>query len=245
MFVRIINAFKFVDTIDSIQNHYQANQILLESIIKNPQAKDACIIWMHGLGADGHDFEPVVQMLNLSHIKFILPHAPYRPVTLNNGYEMRAWYDIFGLQPDSPQDEVGINSMQDTFNSMIEAEIARGIPAQRILLAGFSQGGAMALHTSTRFDQPLAGVLALSTYLPLKNQLKEKQHPANKYLPIWMAHGRHDSVITLATAQSSKQTLEAAGYEVEWHEYEMPHSVCEEEINDIRDFLLRVLPAQA
>jgi phospholipase/carboxylesterase len=203
------------------------------------------MIWLHGLGADGHDFEPVVQMLNLPHIKFILPHAPYRPVTLNNGYEMRAWYDIFGLQPDSPQDEDGIKNMQTIINAMIESEIVRGTPSHRILLAGFSQGGAMALHTATRFDQPLAGVLALSTYLPLKNQLKEKQHPANKYLPIWMAHGRHDSVITLATAQSSKQTLEAAGYEVEWHEYEMPHSVCEEEINDIRDFLLRVLPAQA
>jgi len=217
---------------------------MLENITINVETNSTAVtIWMHGLGADGHDFEPVVQILNLSHIKFILPHAPYRPVTFNNGYEMRAWYDIFGLQPDSPQDEVGINSMQDTINSMIEAEIARGIPSQRILLAGFSQGGAMALHTATRFDQPLAGVLALSTYLPLKNQLKEKQHPANKHLPIWMAHGRHDSVITLATAQSSQQTLEAAGYEVEWHEYEMPHSVCEEEINDIRDFLLRVLPA--
>jgi len=219
---------------------------MLENIVVNRQTNaSASVIWMHGLGADGHDFEPVAQILNLPYIKFILPHAPYRPVTLNNGYEMRAWYDIFGLQPDSPQDEVGINSMQDTINSMIEAEIARGIPSQRILLAGFSQGGAMALHIATRFDQPLAGVLALSTYLPLKNQLKEKQHPANKHLPIWMAHGRHDSVITLATAQSSQQTLEAAGYEVEWHEYEMPHSVCEEEINDIRDFLLRVLPAQA
>jgi phospholipase/carboxylesterase len=209
----------------------------------NPSS--ATIIWMHGLGADGHDFESVVQMLNLPHIKFILPHAPYRPVTLNNGYEMRAWYDIFGLQSDSQQDEAGINSMQASINAMIEAEIAQGIPSHRILLAGFSQGGAMALHTATRFDQPLAGVLALSTYLPLKNQLKEKQHPANKHLPIWMAHGQHDSVITLSTAQSSKQTLEAAGYEVEWHEYEMPHSVCEEEINDIRNFLLRVLPDQA
>jgi phospholipase/carboxylesterase len=215
---------------------------MLENIITNLQANNS-VIWMHGLGADGHDFEPVVQMLNLPHIKFILPHAPYRPVTLNNGYEMRAWYDIFGLEPDSPQDEAGINSMQETINSMIEAEIARGIPSHRILLAGFSQGGAIALHTATRFDQPLAGVLALSTYLPLKNQLQEKQHVANKHLPIWMAHGRHDSVITLSTAQSSRQALESAGYHVEWHEYEMPHSVCEEEVNDIRDFLLRVLPA--
>ncbi|WP_228519690.1 alpha/beta hydrolase [Methylophilus sp. QUAN] len=215
---------------------------LLDSLTKHSQAK-SCIFWMHGLGADGHDFEPVVQMLNLPHIKFILPHAPYRPVTLNNGYEMRAWYDIFGLQSESTQDEAGINNMQLTINAMIEAEIARGIPSQRILLAGFSQGGAMALHTATRFDQPLAGVLALSTYLPLKNQLTEKQHPANQQLPIWMAHGRQDSVITLATAQSSRQTLEAAGYAVEWHEYDMPHSVCEAEIDDIRQFLLRVLPA--
>lgn len=219
---------------------------MLESVAINQQKNTSTsVIWLHGLGANGHDFEPVVQMLNLPHIKFILPHAPYRPVTLNNGYEMRAWYDIFGLQPDSQQDEAGINHMQAAINNMIEAEITHGTPSHRILLAGFSQGGAMALHIATRFDHPLAGVLALSTYLPLKNQLKEKQHPANKHLPIWMAHGRHDSVITLATAQSSKQALEAAGYEVEWHEYEMPHSVCEEEINDIRDFLLRVLPGQA
>jgi phospholipase/carboxylesterase len=221
-----------------------SKKFMLQRISINEQAgTTATIIWLHGLGADGHDFEPVVQMLNLPHIKFILPHAPYRPVTLNNGYEMRAWYDIFGLQSESTQDEVGINNMLATINAMIEAEIARGIPSQRILLAGFSQGGAMALHTATRFDRPLAGVLALSTYLPLKNQLKEKQHLANKQLPIWMAHGRNDSVITLATAQSSRQTLETAGYAVEWHEYDMPHSVCEEEINDIRQFLLRVLPA--
>lgn len=217
---------------------------MLENIVINRQSNaSASVIWMHGLGADGHDFEPVVQMLNLPHIRFILPHAPYRSVTLNNGYEMRAWYDIFGLQSDSPQDEAGINSMQATINSMIETEIARGVPSQRILLAGFSQGGAMALHTATRCNQPLAGILALSTYLPLRNQLKEGQNPANKHLPIWMAHGRHDSVITLSTAQFSRQTLEDAGYPLEWHEYEMPHSVCEKEINDIRDFLVRVLPA--
>ena len=217
---------------------------MLERILINYSASEtATIIWLHGLGADGHDFEPVVQMLNLPHIKFILPHAPYRPVTLNNGYEMRAWYDIFGLQSDSQQDEVGINSMQATMDAMIEAEIARGIPSQRILLAGFSQGGAMALHTATRFNQPLAGVLALSTYLPLKQQLQQAQHPANQHCPIWMAHGRHDSVITLPIAQSSRQTLEAAGYAVEWHEYDMAHSVCEAEIDDIRQFLLRVLPA--
>ncbi len=211
--------------------------------LTNTNTPSATVIWMHGLGADGHDFEPVVQMLNLPHIKFILPHAPYRPVTLNNGYEMRAWYDIFGLQPDSPQDAIGIRAMQATLDAMIEAEIANGIPSERILLAGFSQGGAMALHTTTRFTQPLAGVLALSTYLPLKQQLEQEKQSANQHCPIWMAHGRFDSVITLATAQASRQALEAAGYQVSWHEYDMPHSVCEAEISDIRQFLLQVLPA--
>ncbi len=217
---------------------------MLENLIINQQGNEtATIFWLHGLGADGHDFAPVVHMLDLPHIKFILPHAPYQPVTLNNGYEMRAWYDIFGLQPDSPQDETGIRSMQSTLNAMIESEIARGIPSQRILLAGFSQGGAMALHTATRFEKPLAGVLALSTYLPLKNQLQSERQAANQHIPIWMAHGRFDQVIALSTAQSSRDTLQAAGYPLSWHEYDMPHSVCDEEISDIRDFLLTALPA--
>jgi phospholipase/carboxylesterase len=217
---------------------------MLEKILVNQQGgESAVIIWMHGLGADGHDFAPVVQMLNLPHIKFILPHAPYRPVTLNNGYEMRAWYDILGLQPDSPQDEAGIRDMQTTINAMIESEIAQGIPSNRIALAGFSQGGAMALHTATRFNQSLSGALGLSTYLPLKNMLNSEQHSANKQTPIWMAHGRFDNVIALSTAQSARQSLEAAGYPIDWHEYDMPHSVCEEEINDIRTFLLKILPA--
>ncbi|MGP1716231.1 MAG: alpha/beta hydrolase [Methylophilus sp.] len=217
---------------------------MLDNTVVNRQENvSATVIWMHGLGADGHDFEPVVQMLNLPHIKFILPHAPFRPVTLNNGYEMRAWYDIFGLQPDSPQDEVGIKEMQGMVNAMIESEIAQGIPSDRIVLAGFSQGGAMALHTATRFTRPLAGVLALSTYLPLKNKLVSEQHRANKQTPIWMAHGRSDTVIALSTAEAARQALEAAGYLLEWHEYEMAHSVCEQEIADIRRFLLRVLPA--
>lgn len=217
---------------------------MLENIVVNRQENaSATVFWMHGLGADGHDFEPVVQMLNLPHIRFILPHAPYRAVTLNNGYEMRAWYDIFGLQPDSPQDEVGIKEMQDTINAMIENEVSKGIPSNRILLAGFSQGGALSLHTAVRFTKPLAGVLALSTYLPLKSKLVSEQHPANRQTPIWMAHGHSDTVITLATAEASRQAMEAAGYPLEWHEYDMPHSVCEQEIDDIRRFLLRVLPA--
>lgn len=217
---------------------------MLENIVVRRQKNtSATIIWMHGLGADGNDFKPVVQMLDLPHIKFILPHAPYRPVSLNNGYEMRAWYDIFGLQPDSSQDEAGIKEMQGMINTMIESEISTGIPSNRILLAGFSQGGAIALHTATRFNQPLAGVLALSTYLPLKSKLSSEQNPVNQHMPIWMAHGRFDNVIALSTAQSSREVLEDAGYPVEWHEYDMPHSVCEQEIDDIRNFLLRVLPA--
>lgn len=216
---------------------------MVERIAVNPQENtSASVIWMHGLGADGHDFEPVVHMLNLPHIRFILPHAPYQPVTLNNGYEMRAWYDIFGLQPDSPQDESGICKMQETISAMIQSEIQRGVPSHRIALAGFSQGGAMALHTATRFDHPLAGVLALSTYLPLKNMLQTEQHVANRNTPIWMSHGRSDTVIPLSTARSARDALLAAGYPVEWHEYEMPHSVSEEEIADIRTFLLKILP---
>lgn len=216
---------------------------MLENISLNTHDSTATVIWMHGLGADGHDFEPIVHMLNLPHIRFTLPHAPFRPVTLNNGYEMRAWYDIFGLQPDSPQDEAGIKKMQETINAMLEEEISKGTPANRIVLAGFSQGGAMALQAATRFNQPLAGVLALSTYLPLKNTLTREKHPANQQTPIWMAHGRFDNVIALSTAQSSREALEEAGYLLEWHEYDMPHSVCEQEIADIRNFLLRVLPA--
>lgn len=216
---------------------------MLESITVNQQNQtSATVIWLHGLGADGHDFEPVIHMLNLPHIHFILPHAPYRPVTLNNGYEMRAWYDIIGLQSDSPQDASGISEMQATLNAMIEHEISRGTPAHRIVLAGFSQGGAMALHTAARFGQTLAGVLALSTYLPLKSQLLSEKVQANQDTPIWMAHGQSDTVITLSTALASREALLAAGYPLEWHEYDMPHSVCEEEISDIRTFLLGVLP---
>ena len=202
------------------------------------------VIWLHGLGADGHDFVPVVEMLNLPHIRFILPHAPFRPVTLNNGYEMRAWYNILGLEADSPQDESGICSMQTMLEGMISAELERGIPAQRIVLAGFSQGGAMALHTATRYSQPLAGVLALSTYLPLRHQLDMEKHPANQSTPIWMAHGRFDTVITQSTAELARNSLQTAGFAVDWHLYDMAHSVCEQEIDDIRQFLCKVLPAQ-
>ncbi len=203
----------------------------------------ATVIWLHGLGADGHDFEPVTHALNLPHIRFILPHAPYRPVTLNQGYEMRAWYDIYGLHIDSAEDAAGIQAMQTELEALIAKELQRGVPSQRIVLAGFSQGGAISLHTATRYSQPLGGVLALSTYLPLADSLQRELHTANHQLPIWMAHGRFDSIITLETAQRSRDRLRQAGLPVSWQEYAMPHSVCEEELGAIRETLLTWLPA--
>lgn len=210
--------------------------------INNPETATACVIWMHGLGADGHDFEPVVHALNLPHIHFILPHAPYQKVTLNHGYEMRAWYDIIGLNAASPQDAAGIRASQLRIEAMIQHVIELGIPAHRIALAGFSQGGAMALHTALRYPSTLAGVLALSTYLPLKASLTAEKHAANQHTPIFMAHGRFDEVITLETCLQSREVLTQAQYSVAWHEYPMAHSVMPEEIEDIHEFLQKILP---
>ena len=202
---------------------------------------NASVIWLHGLGADGNDFLPVAEALNLPGVRFIFPHAPERPVTINGGYTMRAWYDLFGLEINSRQDEEGIRATQATIEVLIAQEQQRGISPERIILAGFSQGGAIALHTALRQPQPLAGVLALSTYLPLKQQLADEMHSANRDVPVFMAHGTFDNVINIAIAQASAQLLRDSGYAVEWHEYAMPHSVCPEEIADIRDFLCGVL----
>jgi phospholipase/carboxylesterase len=215
---------------------------MLETLeITTGKAIDASIIWMHGLGADGYDFEPIAAALNLPDIRFIFPHAPYRNVTLNNGYEMRAWYDLYGLSLDSQQDEAGIRQSQSGIEDLISAEASRGVRTERIVLAGFSQGGAIALHTALRHPQKLAGVLALSTYLPLKSILTKEAHPANHEIPIFMAHGSFDSVIAPAIAQASAQTLVQNGYQPSWHEYPMAHSVCDEEIFDIRLFLQSIL----
>jgi phospholipase/carboxylesterase len=202
----------------------------------------ASVIWMHGLGADGHDFAPVVKMLNLPHVRFILPHAAYKKVSVNNGYEMRAWYDIFSFTPGSREDDVGIHESQTYINTLIAREIASGIPAKRIVIAGFSQGGAIALHTALRYNQALAGVIALSTYLPLKLSLEKEKTPENQLTPIFMAHGTFDNVISLSTCRLSYATLQAQQYKIHWHEYPIAHSVNEEEIADIRDFLLKTLP---
>ena len=218
----------------------------LETLEINPSGTVInSVIWMHGLGADGYDFEPVVNMLDMPATRFILPHAPQRPVTINNGYSMPAWYDLFGLDASSRQDEEGIAQSRAQIEFLIAQEVARGTPSERIVLAGFSQGGAIALHTGLRHSQKLAGIVALSTYLPLKSALSEERHETNRQIPIFMAHGSFDSVISLETNQISRQVLEQAGYPMEWHEYAMAHSVCEEEIADIRRFLTKVLKIDA
>ena len=205
---------------------------------RNPRA---AIIWLHGLGADGHDFEPIVPELGLAKpVRFIFPHAPVRPVTINSGMPMRAWYDIFQLGG-GPEDEAGIRASQGFLENAIARETERGIATGRIVLAGFSQGGAIALHTALRHAERLAGVLALSTYLPLAGTVEKEAARANAGLPIFMAHGRFDDIIPLERAQASRQRLQALGYAVEWHEYPMPHSVCAPEIAEIAAFLTRVI----
>lgn len=206
---------------------------------------DASIIWLHGLGADGYDFEPVVKQLldsdTLHNIRFILPHAPDMAVTRNNGYVMPAWYDIYGVIPVKEEDDAGIRISERYIASLIQNEIDRGIPSDRIVLAGFSQGGAIALHTALRYPHKLAGVLALSTYLPLHSKLSAEAHSANKNTPIFMAHGIFDDVISLEMSKVSRDLLQNTGYSVNWHEYPMAHSVCAEEIADIEGFLKQVL----
>ena len=204
----------------------------------------ASIIWLHGLGADGYDFVPVVRELEILQAppaRFVFPHAPTRPVTINGGYVMRAWYDILGTDPVRREDESGIVDSHQRVEALIEREVKRGTPRARIVLAGFSQGGAITLQAGLRQKQPLAGLLALSTYLPLAERFDSERAAESLSVPIFMAHGRSDPVIPLARAVSSRDRLQAAGYAVEWHEYEMPHSICEEEIRHIAAFLRRVL----
>ena len=201
----------------------------------NPQA---AVIWLHGLGADGHDFEPIVPELELEEpVRFVFPHAPIRPVTINQGMRMRAWYDILQLGG-GPEDEAGLRASQKLTEELIRAQ---GLPADRIVLAGFSQGGAIVLLTGLRYPERLAGVMALSTYLPLAGTLAAERAAANRETPIFMAHGRHDDLIPLQRAQASREYLQKLGYAIEWHDYPMPHSVCAPEIADISAFLSRVL----
>lgn len=213
---------------------------------KNPAA---AIIWMHGLGADANDFVPIVNELGLDGapaVRFVFPNAPMRPVTINNGYVMRAWYDVsFGdLEGKSRRaDEIGVRESQAQIGALIERETARGISYKNILLAGFSQGGAVALQTGLRYPKKLAGVMALSTYLPLAESLAQEGAPENKSVPIFMAHGVFDPVVPLVMGAGSMTFLMSLGYAVDWRQYAMQHSVCAEEIGDIGAWLRKILKA--
>jgi phospholipase/carboxylesterase len=204
----------------------------------------AAVIWLHGLGADGHDFEPIVPELDLPDtpaVRFVFPHAPMQAVTLNGGAVMRAWYDVYALEGQRREDDAGVRASQARVEELIEREKARGVPAARLVLAGFSQGGAIALHTGLRHRERLAGIMALSTYLPVASTLAAEATPANRAVPIFMGHGRGDALIPIERAMMSRRQLEAAGYAVEWHEYPMAHAVCMEEIADVSAWLQRVL----
>ena len=206
---------------------------------------DASVILLHGLGADGHDFESLVPELRLpasSAVRWVFPNAPVRPVTINGGARMRAWYDIAGLDRRVPQDEAGIRASAEAVRALLAREHDRGIASDRIVLAGFSQGGAIALFAGLREPARLAGVLALSTYLPLADRLDAEAHPANAAVPILMAHGTHDSMVPLALAEGSRALLLERGYDLDFRTYPMPHSLCTQEVADIREWLLRVLP---
>ena len=202
------------------------------------------VIWLHGLGADGHDFEPIVPELvrpGERALRFVFPNAPVRPVTLNNGYAMRAWYDIAALDRRAGEDERGIRASAATIEALIRRENERGIASARIVVAGFSQGGAMALFAGTRYAQPLAGIMGLSCYLVLAGTLEGERHSANQATPIFLAHGLLDPVVAPALGEQARRQLESAGYQVEWHTYSMPHSVCPQEVTDIAAWLRRVL----
>lgn len=200
------------------------------------------VIWMHGLGADGWDFVPIVRELPLPEdlqLRFIFPHAPVRPVTINNGHEMRAWYDIKMNDISRVPDEAGIRESQASIEALIAREEKRGVSADRIVLAGFSQGGAIALQAGLRHRERLAGIVALSTYLPLEDSLDREGAPANKRTPIFMAHGTQDQVIPVQLAEASKRALEQRGYDIAWRAWPMPHSVCAEEVEELGGFFTR------
>ena len=205
---------------------------------------EACVIWLHGLGADGHDFAPAVPLLRLAEgpeIRFVFPHAPVRPVTLNGGMQMRAWYDLYSLDRDAPQDEAGIRASAARIETLIGHEMARGFKPEHMILAGFSQGGALALFTALRFPHRLAGIIALSTYLPVAAATLAEASAENRATPIFQAHGAVDDVVPFNFARHSRKQLHEAGYDVEWHEYPIAHSVIPEELQDIRKFLARTL----
>jgi len=205
---------------------------------------DATVIWLHGLGADGNDFAPIIPELKLpdsTAIRFIFPHAPIRPITVNQGMEMRGWYDITSIGVAHEQDSSGIEASSELLCQLCDQQIALGIAANRLILAGFSQGGVIALHCGLQYSQPLAGIMALSTYLPTCCDLNAQKMSANNAVRLFMGHGQSDDIIAIHHARQSRQKLEQAGYTPLWREYPMAHSVCQEEISDIREWILSAL----
>ena len=216
-------------------------QVLEAQTGENPVAT---VLILHGRGADGRDFLPVAEQLDLSSlgpVRFIFPNAPVVPVTINGGYQMPAWYDILGADLTQRQDEAGLRHSQLAIDALIEREKSRGVASHRIVLAGFSQGCAMTLMTGLRHRDRLAGLLCMSGYLPLADKTAAERSPANQDVPIFMAHGTRDPVVLLPRATASRDHLQSLGYEVQWYEYAMEHSVCQEEIADMQDWLQKVL----
>lgn len=216
----------------------------LETVELGPADAEASVVWLHGLGADGHDFVPAVETLSFAgkaRVRFVLPHAPVRPVTLNGGLPMRAWFDIYAIEPGAPQDEAGLRGSAAAVAALLAREAARGVPPERQVLAGFSQGGATALFTGLRQAQPLAGIMVLSGWLPLADAAAAEATAAGRGTPVFMAHGRRDPVVPIALGQAARRRLEALGCTVEWHEYDLDHSVSLDELADIGRWLERVL----
>lgn len=219
--------------------------------IETGESPTGSVIWLHGLGADGHDFEPIVPELRLPAtlpLRFVFPHAPVRPVTINGGMAMRAWYDIVSLDRNGPADEAGIRDSGEILARLVRRERERGIDAGRIVVAGFSQGGAIALHGALRYPEKLAGLMALSTYLPLAASFDEEvvanDDAVNGDIPVFMAHGTFDPVLPMQLGSDSAAFLRQRGFDIEWHEYPMAHAVCGEEIEHVRDWLLRVFAVE-
>ena len=221
------------------------NQPLLDAVEINPgRTPTACIIWLHGLGADGHDFESLIPQLGVVDelgVRVVLPHAPSMPVTINGGTVMPAWYDIAETDFKQKQDRAGIHASAARLEALIAREVANGIAPERIVLAGFSQGGAIVLHTGLRHARRLGGILALSTYLPLADTLADEASTLNRDIPIMQAHGQVDPVVPIALALQSRDALQQQGYAVDWHSYPMQHAVCPEEVADIRKWLMAIL----
>jgi phospholipase/carboxylesterase len=207
------------------------------------------VVWLHGLGADGHDFEPIVPQLELpagTEWRFVFPHAPVRPVTLNGGMRMRAWFDIYSLDRDGPVDEAGIRESAARLGALVEQQVGRGVPADRVVVAGLSQGGAVAAHFALRYAEPLAGLMVLSAYLPLLSTLQREvadtPQSQTRDLPVFMAHGTFDPVLPCQLGKIARDAMQSLGYKVQWFEYPMPHAVCPAEVTDIGHWLARCLP---